>query len=139
MAGVLLQREGWRFNHELVHRLYREEGLQMRHKRPKRRVSAKLREDRCDATASYECWGMDFMADELFNGRRLRAEGLKQNWFLSLDDAIEKIGRWRIDYDLVPPHCAIGNLTLVQYNRLNQEPGRVALMDSGRNFSIKLV
>lgn len=44
---VLLQREGWRINHKRVHRLYREEGLQMRHKTPKRRVSAKLREDRC--------------------------------------------------------------------------------------------
>ncbi len=69
---VLLQREGPRINQKRVHRLYREEGLQMRHKTPKRRVSAKLREDSCPASAPNECWSRDFMADELFAGRRLR-------------------------------------------------------------------
>ena len=36
-------------NHKRVCRLYCEETLQMRYKVPKRRVSAKLRDDRCDA------------------------------------------------------------------------------------------
>lgn len=35
---VMLEREGWRANHKLVHRLYREEGLTLRRKRPKRHV-----------------------------------------------------------------------------------------------------
>jgi putative transposase len=47
-------------------------GLQMRHKPPRRRVSAKLRDDRTAATRPNQCWSMDFMADELFDGRRLR-------------------------------------------------------------------
>jgi len=77
---VLLRREGWRVNHKRVHRLYREEGLQMRHKVPRRRVSAKLREDRCTATAANECWSMDFMHDELFDGRRIRVFTVVDNF-----------------------------------------------------------
>jgi len=43
---VLLCREGWRVNPKRVYRLYREMGLQLRSKTPKRRVKAKLRADR---------------------------------------------------------------------------------------------
>ena len=42
---VLLRREGWRVNAKRVCRLYREMGLQLRNKTPKRRVKAKLREE----------------------------------------------------------------------------------------------
>ena len=76
---VLLRREGWRINHKRVHRLYREEGLQMRHKPPRRRVSVKLREDRCPATSVNECWSMDFLHDELFDGRRIRVLTIVDN------------------------------------------------------------
>ena len=41
---VLLRREGWAVNTKRVYRLYREMGLQLRNKTPKRRVKAKLRE-----------------------------------------------------------------------------------------------
>ena len=43
--GLLLQREGWRVNHKLVYRLYQEEGLGLRRRRPRRRVSAARREN----------------------------------------------------------------------------------------------
>jgi putative transposase len=69
---VLLRREGWRVNHKRVRRLYIEEGLQLRNKSPKRKVSAKLREDRAVATAPNECWSMDFLSDQLFDGRKIR-------------------------------------------------------------------
>lgn len=69
---VLLQREGWKVNHKRIHRLYTEEGLQLRNKTPKRKVSAKLREDRSEATAPNEVWAMDFMSDQLADGRRIR-------------------------------------------------------------------
>ena len=52
----------------------------MRHKTPKRRVSAKLREEGCPAKAPNECWSMDFMADELFDGRRLRVLTIVDNF-----------------------------------------------------------
>ena len=48
---VLLRREGWPVNAKRIYRLYTEEGLQLRHKTPKRRVAAKLREDRCPPAA----------------------------------------------------------------------------------------
>ena len=53
---VLLRREGWQVNAKRIYRLYCEEGLQMRNKTPKRRVSAKLRDDRRPATAANDCW-----------------------------------------------------------------------------------
>lgn len=43
---VLLRREGWEINMKRTHRIYNELGLQLRNKTPKRRVNAKLREDR---------------------------------------------------------------------------------------------
>ena len=68
---VLLKREGWQVNVKRVYRLYAEESLQLRNKTPKRKVSAKLREDRCVASAPNEVWAMDFMSDQLFDGRRI--------------------------------------------------------------------
>ena len=69
---VLLRREGWQVNAKRIYRLYTEEGLQLRHKTPKRRVAAKLREDRSPAAAPNEVWAMDFLSDQLFNGRKIR-------------------------------------------------------------------
>jgi putative transposase len=58
---VLLRREGWMINQEKTRRVYRELGMQLRNKTPKRRVKAKLRDDRCEATAANETWAMDFV------------------------------------------------------------------------------
>ena len=68
---VLLRREGW-VNAKRVCRLYREQGLQLRNKSPKRRVKAKLREGRSPATAANHIWAMDFVHDQLFDGTRIR-------------------------------------------------------------------
>ncbi len=46
---------------------------------------------------------------EAFNAR-LRAECLNENWFLSLEDAREKVEAWRKDYNGERPHGALGNL-----------------------------
>jgi putative transposase len=69
---VLLRREGWEVNVKRVCRLYREMGLQLRNKSPKRKVKAKLREGRSDAAAPNQVWAMDFVHDQLFDGRKLR-------------------------------------------------------------------
>jgi len=69
---TLLRREGWPINVKRVYRLYKEEGLQMRNKSPRRRVSAKLRNDRSPAMKKNDCWSMDFVSDQLFNGVRIR-------------------------------------------------------------------
>ena len=69
---VQLRREGWMINHTKTRRVYNELGMQLRNKTPKRRVKAKLREDRCEAVAANETWAMDFVHDQLATGRKLR-------------------------------------------------------------------
>ena len=54
-------------------RLYREQRLQLRNKSPKRRAKAKLRAGRSPATAANQVWAMDFVHDQLFDGRKIRA------------------------------------------------------------------
>jgi len=77
---LLLRREGWTINHKRVHRLYCEEGLQVRHKPPKRRVAARVRGDRVEAGAPNDCWSMDFMHDQLFDGHRFRIFTVVDNY-----------------------------------------------------------
>jgi len=59
-------------NHKKVRRIYNELGLQLRKKPPKRRVKAKLRDDRKVAVGPNETWAMDFVHDQLATGRKLR-------------------------------------------------------------------
>lgn len=196
---ILLRREGWEINAKRVYRIYREENLSLRTKTPRRRVSCRTRMDRPEATRINDCWAMDFMTDELFDGRRIRLltivdhftresiaievgqriggkevvktleriackrdlpktirvdngpeftskvfdqwaysngvtldfsrpgkptdnafiesfngsvrmECLNENWFLSLEDAKQKVESWRQDYNQHRPHSALGNL-----------------------------
>ena len=46
---------------------------------------------------------------EAFNGR-LRQECLNESWFLSLEDARQKVEAWRQDYNKNRPHGALGNI-----------------------------
>jgi putative transposase len=69
---LLLKREGWPVNAKRIHRLYKELGLQLRNKGPKRRVRAKFRQDRCPAVQANETWAMDFVHDQLATGRKIR-------------------------------------------------------------------
>lgn len=69
---ILLQREGWIINHKRVCRIYRDEGLGLRKKLPRRRVACQKRELRPTAVERNECWSMDFVSDQLYDGRRLR-------------------------------------------------------------------
>jgi putative transposase len=69
---VMLLRQGWRVNLKKAYRIYRELGLQLRNKNPKRRVKAKLRDDRRAATEPNETWAMDFVHDQLATGRKIR-------------------------------------------------------------------
>ena len=47
---------------------------------------------------------------ESFNGK-FRDECLNENWFLTLQEAREKIEAWRRDYNQVRPHSALGYQT----------------------------
>ena len=196
--------------------MYCEAGLNLRTKRPKRRVAAAHREQRPSASNFDECWSMDFVSDNLFNGRRIRAltvvdnfsraclaiyvdrsikgsdvvnelerlrlfkgrrpqriqvdqgpefiskdldkwayehgvtldfsrpgkptdnaliesfngsfrdECLNTNWFLSLDDAKEKVNIWRKDYNEFRPHSSLGNLTPEEYRKKHLKSPKIS-------------
>lgn len=198
---MLLRREGWPDNHKRVRRIYREEGLNLRNKRPHRSKAAAHRVERPQISNLDQCWSMDFVHDQLFNSRKLRAltivdnfsrycyaievktsfkginvaevmealkmkygvtpkriqvdngseftskdfdrwaqtnnvtldfsrpgkptdnpfiesfngsfrdECLNTSWFLSMDDAIEKIETWRIEYNGFRPHSSLNGKT----------------------------
>ena len=76
---VLLRREGWRDNCKRVYRLYRAEGLSLRHQRPRRNKSARLRQPKQVTLSINEIWSMDFLSDALYDGRRLRALTIVDN------------------------------------------------------------
>jgi putative transposase len=69
---VMLTREGWDINMKRTYRIYRDLGLQLRNKTPKRRVKAKLREDRAAAVRPNDVWTMDFVHDQLATGKKIR-------------------------------------------------------------------
>jgi putative transposase len=198
---ILLRREGFRDNHKRIYRLYCEEGLNLRSKRPKRNRASAHRLERPQLSTINQCWSMDFVADQLFDGRKFRAltivdnfsrqclaihvgqslkgedivgvmeqikyeqktvpiriqvdngsefiskaldkwaydnkvtldfsrpgkptdnayiesfngsfrdECLSTHWFLSLEDAKEKIERWREEYNNFRPHSSLADLT----------------------------
>jgi putative transposase len=62
---VLLQRDGWVVNVKRVRRLYRQEGLSLRARAPKRKRAAQMRQPQYVPLAANEVWCMDFMHDRL--------------------------------------------------------------------------
>ena len=45
----------------------------------------------------------------------MRDECLNAHWFLSLEDAIEKIETWRKEYNEYMPHSSLNDLTPVEF------------------------
>jgi len=76
---VLLRREGWMVNKKLVYRLYCEEGLGIRRRKPRRRKNVQVREARLPTGQPNESRSMDFMADQLVGGQRFRLLTLVDN------------------------------------------------------------
>lgn len=68
---VLLRREGWRVNHKRVYRIYREEGLTVRHRKRKRRAGI-VRVPLPTPERANQGWSMDFLQDTLASGRKFR-------------------------------------------------------------------
>lgn len=69
---TLLRREGWPVNHKRIYRLYTEEGLTIRNRRPKRHRSAAVRISRPQPSEPNALWAMDFMHDALAQGPTIR-------------------------------------------------------------------
>jgi putative transposase len=70
---VLLNREGWGVGKYLVYRLYKEEGLALKKRPQRKRKAVRHREERFIATAPNQAWSIDFVADQLQDGKRFRA------------------------------------------------------------------
>jgi putative transposase len=51
---------------------------------------------------------------ESFNGT-FRDKCLNTHWFLSLEDAVEKIGQWRHEYNHDRTHSSLGDITPMEY------------------------
>jgi putative transposase len=67
---VLLFREGWKVGRERASiRVYTEEELALQRKRPWRHTSAVHREQRRPTSDRNDIWSMDFVSDELADGR----------------------------------------------------------------------
>jgi putative transposase len=214
---ILMKREGYQDNHKRMYRIYREEGLNLRSKRPRRNRAAAHRLDRLDLNKIHQCWSMDFVCDQLFDSRKFRAltivdnysrkslhigvgqhlkgedvvdalnqcklvegtvperiqvdngsefisrvldkwaydhkvtldfsrpgkptdnpfiesfngkfrdECLSVNWFLSLDDAKEKIEAWRWEYNHLRPHSSLNDYTPAEVIEMSLKPENLIL------------
>jgi len=72
MLYRVIRREGCKVNHKRIERLYREEGLSLRRRRRRKRLSH-LRVARERPQAINHRWAVDFVHDALLVGRRFRA------------------------------------------------------------------
>ena len=77
---VLLRREGWLVGRNRVHRLYRLEGLQVRMRVRRRKRISLHRGPVPVATTRNEYWSMDFVHDQLANGRAFRVLTVIDKW-----------------------------------------------------------
>lgn len=82
LIHILVRREGWLVNHKRTHRIYCLEGLNLRAKRPRPHVTARHRRVCPAVTSVDQCWSMDFVAGNLFHGRRIRALTVVDNFSL---------------------------------------------------------
>jgi putative transposase len=215
---VLLRREGYRVNLKRTYRLYRHEGLALRRRGRRRRISRGV--PRLPApTRVNERWSLDFLVDVLEDGRRfrllavvddftrsclaievdtsiggrrvvqvlqrlietrgkptvlmtdngpefigraldawayaqgirlhfiepgkpnqnafvesfngrLRDECLNEHWFFSLGQARQTIETWRLDYNAVRPHSALGNVPPEEFEQLTRERATTPILSA---------
>lgn len=69
MASIKLDGKPW--NHKRVHRIYCEEGLNIRIK-PRKRLPSGEAKVLVQPIAPNVCWSLDFMSDSLYGGRKFR-------------------------------------------------------------------
>ena len=117
---TLLRREGWPDNHKRVRRVYREEGLNLRSKRPRRNNSAAHRLERPQLSSLYECCSMDFVSDALFDGKKIRALTLVDNYSrkclaihvgqsLKGSDVVSVLDRLKLEEGIIPKRIQTDN------------------------------
>ena len=77
---VMLRREGWAINKKRVYRLYRLEGLSLRMKTRRRKRISLLRGKAVPATGPNQRWSMDFVHDQMLDGRAFRILTVIDQW-----------------------------------------------------------
>ncbi|MEQ4617140.1 MAG: IS3 family transposase, partial [Corticimicrobacter sp.] len=77
---ILLRREGWQVNLKRVHRLYCLEGLQARMRVRRNKRLSLHRGPAPQATGVWQRWSMDFVHDQLADGRAFRVLTVVDNW-----------------------------------------------------------
>ena len=77
---VLLRRDGWEVNLKRARRLYRFEGLQLRHRVCRRKHASLHRGIPPAASRAHERWSMDFVHDVLLNGRPFQVLTVLDQW-----------------------------------------------------------
>ncbi len=123
---VKLRREGWFVNRKRVYRLYKEDGLAMRPNKPRRHRSVSNRIPPPAAGRPNERWSMDFMADELFDGRRFRLLTI-------VDDFTRESLAVEVGQHLTGGHVAE---VLDRICRVRSRPDRIRV-DNGTEFTSK--
>jgi putative transposase len=79
MLDLVLRREGFKANHKCVERQYREEGLSLRRRWRRKRLSH-LRVVRSRPLAANQTWAADLIHDSLFNASRFRSFAVLDSW-----------------------------------------------------------
>ena len=109
-------------------RLYREEGLALRSKQPRRRRMVVQREARCAPKRPNEPWSLDFVHDQLRSGQKFRA--------LTVADVFSREGL------AIEVGQRLGGEHVVEVlNRLVRERGtpKYLFVDNGAEFTGRLV
>jgi putative transposase len=87
--AYFLRKDGLRFNHKKLLRVYRSEGLGLPRKRPRKRLWQRPR-PLLPATRPNERWSIDFVADQLGSGRRFRVltimDDFTRQWPMTIVD-----------------------------------------------------
>lgn len=77
---VMLKRQGWSVGKKRVYRLYRLEGLQLRMKVKRRKRISLQRGSVMPASGPNEHWSMDFVHDQMLDGRAFRILTVIDQW-----------------------------------------------------------
>lgn len=118
----MLKTEGLVINPKRTYRLYREEGLQVRTKRRKKLIRPRIPMLVPDAVN--QRWSMDFVSDQLANGRRFRVLNI-------VDDYTREIVLQVVDFSIS------GYRVARELDRLERKLPKSIVCDNGPEFTCK--
>lgn len=123
---IMLTREGWQVGRKRVHRLYKLEGLQVRMRVRRRKRFSLHRGPVPTATTAGQYWAMDFVHDQLANGRKFRVLTVIDKWH-------------RQCVALQADYCLTGQSVVDAMNQIALERGlpHAITVDHGTEFTSK--